>query len=322
MERRLRIGAVSALVLAALAWTVAARAAYAVEQAPAGTHGGLAMDETAAAPTGGNRYGTPFQIPASVRSFSASPRSTYVAGAPTTLRFRIDAVNRRSVRVVLAVRRVGGGARGRDVSLGTRRTNVSHTYRWRRSGVGTGSWSLTLRVLDASGRAVARTARATLTVRVRPRPRPRPRPIAPAAPVSGANGVFPIAGSYSYGEGFGAPRPGRTHQGQDLSAAAGTPLRSPRNGTVTTVGYQATGAGNYVVIRDSAVDRSYVFMHLQDGSTAVSEGQSVRAGQHIGRVGSTGRSTGPHLHFEVWVGGWWGGGHAIDPLPTLRSWAR
>jgi murein DD-endopeptidase MepM/ murein hydrolase activator NlpD len=61
-------------------------------------------------------------------------------------------------------------------------------------------------------------------------------------------------------------------------------------------------------------------MHMQTGSVAVRQGQRVRIGQLIGRVGSTGHSTGPHLHFEIWVGGWFGRGHPIDPLPLLRRW--
>jgi murein DD-endopeptidase MepM/ murein hydrolase activator NlpD len=52
----------------------------------------------------------------------------------------------------------------------------------------------------------------------------------------------------------------------------------------------------------------------------VREGQRVSTGQRLGDVGSTGDATGPHLHFEVWVGGWYTGGHPIDPLPILRGW--
>ena len=47
----------------------------------------------------------------------------------------------------------------------------------------------------------------------------------------------------------------------------------------------------------------------------------MRTGQRIADVGSTGESSGPHLHFEVWVGGWYAGGHPIDPLPLLEAWS-
>jgi murein DD-endopeptidase MepM/ murein hydrolase activator NlpD len=317
VRRRLPIALLAATTLTC-AWDAAPATAQEAAAAAAAS-GGLAMDETAAAATGGNRYGTPFRIPATVRLFRATPRSSYV-GAAGRLRFRVDAVNRRSVRVQVLVRGAGRTVR---LELGPRRTNRAHTVRWARRGLGPGTYVLTLRALDAGGRPLARAARSAIRLRVRPRPRPAPPPGEPRpAPVAGRNGVFPIAGSYSWGEGFGVDRGDHLHRGQDLAAAAGTPLVSPRRGSVIAVGYQAAGAGNYVVIRDAAVDRSYVFMHLQSGSITLSEGQSVTAGQRIGRVGSTGRSTGPHLHFEVWVGGWWSGGHAIDPAPTLRSWAR
>ena len=68
--------------------------------------------------------------------------------------------------------------------------------------------------------------------------------------------------------------------------------------------------------------RDYVFMHLQEGSTAVVKGQVVSAGQILGRAGSTGESTGPHLHFEIWPDGWYAAGsEPIDPLPDLLAWA-
>jgi murein DD-endopeptidase MepM/ murein hydrolase activator NlpD len=94
---------------------------------------------------------------------------------------------------------------------------------------------------------------------------------------------------------------------------------SPYRGVVTAVQYQARAAGHYVVIQ--AEDYDYVFMHLRAGSILVREGDRVRTGQRIGDVGSSGGSSGPHLHFEIWVGGWYAGGHPIDPLALLRSWA-
>jgi murein DD-endopeptidase MepM/ murein hydrolase activator NlpD len=133
---------------------------------------------------------------------------------------------------------------------------------------------------------------------------------------------FPIAGSFDWGgpdSRFGAKRKGHRHQGQDLVAASGTTVVAPYRGVVTAVQYQARGAGHYVVIEGA--DYDYVFMHLRSGSTLVRVGQRVRTGEAIAEVGSTGESSGPHLHFELWLGGWYTAGHPIDPLPLLQSWA-
>jgi murein DD-endopeptidase MepM/ murein hydrolase activator NlpD len=154
-----------------------------------------------------------------------------------------------------------------------------------------------------------------------PEPKPKRHRAKPTSSELGAH-RFPVAGPFDWGgpdARFGAKRKGHRHQGQDLAAAAGTPIVAPYRGVVVAVQYQARGAGHYVVV-DSA-DYDYVFMHLRTGSTVVKEGQRVRTGQQIGEVGSTGESTGPHLHFEVWVGGWYAGGHPIDPLPLLQAWA-
>ena len=145
-----------------------------------------------------------------------------------------------------------------------------------------------------------------------------------AKPTSAAPGRhrFPIAGVFDWGgadAGFGAKRKGHRHQGQDLAAAAGTPVVAPYRGIVTTVEYQARGAGHYVVIH--AADYDYVFMHLLRGSIQVAPGDEVRTGATIAAVGSSGESSGPHLHFELWLGPWYAGGHAIDPLPLLQAWA-
>jgi murein DD-endopeptidase MepM/ murein hydrolase activator NlpD len=135
---------------------------------------------------------------------------------------------------------------------------------------------------------------------------------------------FPIAGSFDWGgpgARFGARRRGHRHQGQDLPAALGTPVVSPHAGVVEAVEYQARAAGNYVVIDSDGEAYDFVFMHLRTGSVRAVVGRHVRAGQRVGEVGSTGESSGPHLHFEIWVGGWYVGGHPIDPLPLLEAWA-
>jgi murein DD-endopeptidase MepM/ murein hydrolase activator NlpD len=64
-------------------------------------------------------------------------------------------------------------------------------------------------------------------------------------------------------------------------------------------------------------------MHLQAGSIAVTKGAAVAAGQRVGAVGSTGASSGPHLHFEIWIGGWWASKAStpIDPYAELLAWA-
>jgi murein DD-endopeptidase MepM/ murein hydrolase activator NlpD len=136
--------------------------------------------------------------------------------------------------------------------------------------------------------------------------------------------VFPVQGPYTLGgedARVGARRTGHVHQGQDILAAAGTPVVAPRAGFVSWRAYQKGGAGHYVVLRGDDA-RDYVFMHLRNGSVLVQKGQAVTAGQALAAVGSTGASTGPHLHFEIWPHGWYAeGSKPIDPLPDLLAWA-
>jgi murein DD-endopeptidase MepM/ murein hydrolase activator NlpD len=173
--------------------------------------------------------------------------------------------------------------------------------------------------LRRSGRT---TGKATLVVKAKPQPKPQPQPDPePTTPVS-SNGVFPVAGPYTFGEGFGVDRGDHAHQGQDMAAAAGTPIVAPVAGTVVSTDYQAGAAGYYVVLNGTD-GRSYFFCHMQKGSFAVSEGDTVAAGARLGLVGSTGRSSGPHLHFEIWVNGWRTSSKSkpIDPRPQLEAWA-
>ena len=88
----------------------------------------------------------------------------------------------------------------------------------------------------------------------------------------------------------------KMHNGVDLAAAQGTPIYAAKSGKVTVTSYQAGGAGYYVSINHGD-GFSSVYMHMTH--YIVSPGQYVTAGQVIGYVGSTGGSTGPHLHFGI-----------------------
>lgn len=126
-----------------------------------------------------------------------------------------------------------------------------------------------------------------------------------AAVVSG-NGMFthPCPGYSRISSEFGwreAPiaGAGNNHKGMDLAAPTGTPIYAAAAGTVTTARYSSS-AGNWVVINHGNGLQTY-YMHAS--ALYVSEGQSVSKGQNIAAVGSTGQSTGPHLHFQVMQNG-------------------
>ena len=127
----------------------------------------------------------------------------------------------------------------------------------------------------------------------------RARPPAAAAPgtARGANPwVLPAQGPVA--SPFG-PRAGEFHPGLDLAAPLGAPIVAAADGVVTSAG-PAAGFGNAVVIaHDPGVETVYGHMRYW----FVRPGQRVRAGQLIALVGSEGKSTGPHLHFEVHLAG-------------------
>lgn len=135
----------------------------------------------------------------------------------------------------------------------------------------------------------------------------------------GAGAVFPVRAPHAYGDGLGA---GRGHQGQDILAECGKRIVAARSGRVRVKDYQASGAGNFVVVRRAGKGTDDVYMHMKR-RVAVREGERVEPGELIGRVGSTGRSTACHLHFEIWsTPGWYEGGDPRDPEPKLRRWDR
>jgi murein DD-endopeptidase MepM/ murein hydrolase activator NlpD len=124
--------------------------------------------------------------------------------------------------------------------------------------------------------------------------------------------IWPVVGRLESGVGgrrnpFGG-RGFEYHEGQDIDAAKGTPVQVAATGRVTIAGWQR-GYGNVVYV-DHGAGLSTRYGHLSE--IDVSIGQSVTRGQTIGLVGSTGRSTGPHLHYEVRINN-----QAVDPRPYL-----
>lgn len=134
-----------------------------------------------------------------------------------------------------------------------------------------------------------------------------------------AGAVFPVRAPHTYGDGFGA---GRGHQGQDILADCGKQIVAARAGRVRVEDYQRSGAGYFVVVRRAGTKSDDVYMHMKR-RVAVRRGDRVDKGDLIGRVGSTGRSTACHLHFEIWSAtGWYSGGDPKDPARSLRRWDR
>lgn len=132
--------------------------------------------------------------------------------------------------------------------------------------------------------------------------------------------VVPLPnGTYTLSSGFGRrPHPisgtWKMHDGQDLAAATGTPVAAASAGRVTFAGISGsltTGFGRLVVI-DHGGGIATSYGHLSAIRARV--GQAVTAGQVIGAVGSTGGSTGPHLHFQTDRGG-----TAFDPVPWMSA---
>jgi hypothetical protein len=245
-----------------------------------------------------------------LRSFAVRPGRFYLYGAPARVEFLIEDRSD-TVRVRLAVRRRDDGRPAMVIDLGERPTGVVQRVRLggfvEREALPQGLLELRLSAQDPGGKTLRASARASSV-----------------APIEFYWHRFPVVGAFGYGgedARFGAQRPSHSHQGQDLTAAEGTPVVAPRGGVVQHVAYQAEGAGHYVILDGDGEDRDYAFMHLQTGSIPVVAGQHVRTGELLGRVGSTGASSGPHLHFEVWErGGWFEGGDPVDPLPYLRRW--
>jgi murein DD-endopeptidase MepM/ murein hydrolase activator NlpD len=133
---------------------------------------------------------------------------------------------------------------------------------------------------------------------------------------SGGKLAWPVPDHTVMGDGFGMridpiKHISKLHKGIDIPAPNGTTIVAAESGTVL-IASQVNGYGNTVVI-DHGGGLWTWYGHIRDGGIKVSEGQSVKRGQKIAEVGSTGDSTGNHLHFEVRVKQ-----EAVNPLPYLK----
>jgi murein DD-endopeptidase MepM/ murein hydrolase activator NlpD len=130
----------------------------------------------------------------------------------------------------------------------------------------------------------------------------------PVTAASGGSWAYPVGGGYisSY---YGENRGGRPHLAIDIAASTGTPVYASNSGTVTYVGDAGDGYGNCIRISHG---NGIVTLYAHLSSMAVSPGQTVEKGQYIGGVGSTGWSTGSHLHYEVRING-----VPVNPAPYM-----
>jgi murein DD-endopeptidase MepM/ murein hydrolase activator NlpD len=138
------------------------------------------------------------------------------------------------------------------------------------------------------------------------------RPDAPAA-TPGSKDAPSIAWPMNAGvlsSGYGE-RWGRPHKGIDIAAEEGTPVYAAADGEVVFADASKGGYGNLVILKHSA---GWMTIYGHNSRILVDEGDHVRQGAAIAEVGSTGRSTGPHLHFEIRIDS-----EAVDPMIHLPA---
>lgn len=144
--------------------------------------------------------------------------------------------------------------------------------------------------------------------------------------VSPSGSVTTVGGEWSYpstcetsvSDRFGTR--GGTHMGLDIAGPFGTPIYAARDGKVIQSG-PASGFGNWIVIQHEVDGKRVdtVYGHMKASDLLVKTGDTVKSGQLISKIASEGGSTGPHLHFEIWQGGRFGG-NAIDPEQIINRY--
>jgi hypothetical protein len=284
--------------------------------------------------TGGSQYGLPVAA-ASLRPVVSrlTVPSTSVAPSPPRVTLRIDEKGVGTVNLTVTVNNLSTRRLALSVKMGWVHTGRTIAVAWPRGAtLAPGSYHVSISAHDHHGGNLLRTAHSsgvtTLTVPAPRKPVPVPAPAPEAgiptpAQTAAEGAVFPVLAAHNFGgpeNRFGAPREGHIHQGQDILTAEGSTDAAPFSGTILTTAFQAGGAGYYVV-EHTSTGFDFMFAHCEASSFAVSTGEAVAAGQALCKAGQTGDATAPHLHFEMWVGGWQAaGGHPIDPLPYLEAW--
>ena len=139
--------------------------------------------------------------------------------------------------------------------------------------------------------------------------------------------VFPVYGTVSFGDSFGAPRPdvpGGWHHGEDIFASAGAPVLAVADGTLYSIGWNDIG-GYRLWLRDRSGNQFY-YAHLSAYSPLAVDGKEVEGGDVVGFVGDTGDAEGgaPHLHFEIHPAPLLGLGYdgVVAPYQFLLAWQR
>jgi biotin carboxyl carrier protein len=286
---------------------------------------------------GGAEFGQPNGRPSAahpVAKVFRIGRHTITEGTAPRLAIRIAQRGVRSVTARVVFRPISASGSVVRVELGRLRTGLLLHPTWPGAAVlKPGRYVVSLHATGPAGGQLARRAsasgKAPLTVKAKPAPLATPPVVAPPAvpmpdPGITNDGVFPVAGPHTFGgddSRFGAGRKGHEHQGQDVLAAEGVPVVAPLAGTIIARDYQASAAGFYLAM-DAADGRSFFLAHCQKDTFTVTVGQAVAAGQQLCRVGQTGDASGPHLHFEIWIGGWRRDKASVpvDPLAQLLAW--
>ncbi|NLL67417.1 MAG: peptidoglycan DD-metalloendopeptidase family protein [Clostridiaceae bacterium] len=129
------------------------------------------------------------------------------------------------------------------------------------------------------------------------------RKLSSSGAYSGGIMQWPLPGYYRISSYFGMRmhpilKYNKMHGGIDIGAPSGTPIHAAASGKVICAAWRSGGSGNTVII-DHGGGITTLYFHIKNGGILVKEGQKVAAGDVIAKVGSTGLSTGPHLHFEV-----------------------